>query len=295
MNSEFSVENSEYYDLLKEASLKLIQLSKNDSLKDELLCKAPPVLWFGNLRESKERFLTIGANPSRKEFLNMSKKEAQTNLKKGLPLNYLKNGSIRLLTLGDNQNWENITKDNALKDKIINSYNNYFCNNPYANWFGKRNPNKLSYNVEGLINAMGASFYNNKEMEYQGIHIDLIPYVTISDFSEIIREEKNKNIILNNWTKEFLIKIIKRINPKYILVFGISNFEHFEKIMNIKERSEKKSFQVFHNNKIKKADFWSFKFNETTVIGLSLNVGNPIGWTKHTLNELGVKIKETLK
>jgi len=60
------------HDILIEATNKLITLSLKKDWGNELLLKVPPVMWFGDSKCEKEKILTIGANPSRWEFLNQS-------------------------------------------------------------------------------------------------------------------------------------------------------------------------------------------------------------------------------
>ena len=59
-----------YIELLQKAINKQNELLLLKGWKDELLSLAPPVLWFGNSNNNKAKIITIGANPSRSEFLN---------------------------------------------------------------------------------------------------------------------------------------------------------------------------------------------------------------------------------
>ena len=56
--------------LLIEATKKLLSLRQHDDWAKELPRRAPPILWFGNARSQKPKILTIGANPSRWEYLD---------------------------------------------------------------------------------------------------------------------------------------------------------------------------------------------------------------------------------
>src|SRR5260370_30139991 len=58
--------------LLAEATRKLIELSNHPDWAVQLPARCPPVLWFGNAVTKKRKVLTLGANPSRKEFLTDS-------------------------------------------------------------------------------------------------------------------------------------------------------------------------------------------------------------------------------
>ena len=46
-----------YHDLLIEATEKLIDLSDKSEFKNEFLFRAPPLLWFGNNSNNKEKIL----------------------------------------------------------------------------------------------------------------------------------------------------------------------------------------------------------------------------------------------
>ncbi|MFO8022047.1 MAG: hypothetical protein R6U65_06250, partial [Perlabentimonas sp.] len=207
-----------YLNLLVEATEKLIELGKIEEFKNELLTEAPPVLWFGDNSVAKRKIVTIGANPSREEFLSESKFKAQERLISGKRLQYLKNPSNRFKHLGTDQEWSSILKDRSLQEEIIISYNNYFKRNPYK-WFGNKvRGDNLSYNVEGFINSLDASYYDGIK-KYQCLHLDLMPFPTISDFTSLLKESE-EHVFKNEWSKKFLDKLIKEIDPKTIVVFG---------------------------------------------------------------------------
>ena len=56
-------------ELLVKALKKQHELFKIDYWASELLEFSPPVLWFGDSNK-KEKIVTVGANPSRREFLD---------------------------------------------------------------------------------------------------------------------------------------------------------------------------------------------------------------------------------
>ncbi len=151
-------------DLLHQAISKQQELHNDPRWNVELLPFAPPVLWFGDLKSNLPKTVTIGANPSRKEFL----KNAEAN-----PNNYQNYfvGKLPRFHVFENPIYElNIIGDEILNE-IINSYNNYFANSPYRTWFGKPNGGK----VEALMNGLNGSFFNDN-MTNRGIHIDLFPF-----------------------------------------------------------------------------------------------------------------------
>ena len=109
----------------------------------------PPIVWFGDTESEKPKVVTIGVNPSDREFCDG----------KG---NLLSKSRINLSL--------NIAQ-------LENSYNKYFNNNPYANWFGKKGK------VEGFLNGMQASYYGKGKR--QAIHIDLFPFATNPTYTRI--------------------------------------------------------------------------------------------------------------
>lgn len=63
--SEFRVNKD--IELLKGALTKQRELREKDYWRNEILGLSPPVLWFGDSNK-KELLITVGANPSRREF-----------------------------------------------------------------------------------------------------------------------------------------------------------------------------------------------------------------------------------
>lgn len=99
---------------------------------------AIPVCWFGDLDSSKPKILTIGANPSRKEFIQYKGAHRFNNV---MPLSTL--------------------------NAIIDSYNSYFRINPYTKWFNRINP---------LLQEFDASYYDTHRSI--AIHLDVNPIPT---------------------------------------------------------------------------------------------------------------------
>jgi hypothetical protein len=234
--------------------------------------------------------VTIGANPSREEFLSENKFKALERIYKNEPLRYLSGPEIRFKTLNAVQDWNHILHDVKLRDEIIDSYNQYFNRNPYK-WFGKRAAGAdLAYNVEGFINGLEASFFEGNQ-KYQGIHIDLMPFPTIQDFKDIMSETE-KHIFRNNWAKRFLEKLIGEMSPRMMLVFGKTNLQYLQRFLEIPDIGKMHHFSaVTENGQTSKADYWSFRYKHLPVIGLSVNLGNPIGFSKKTLLEFGEAVK----
>ena len=141
--------------ILVKATKLLIELDTNPNYKNELLAKAPPVLWFGNSNSSKPKIVTIGANPSRSEFLDKSFKKDSPPIKSVYEKKYLAHN--RFYHLSKEESYESIINSKNLQEKILSSYNNYFNQNPYTKWFGSNSDKP--YSVEGVLRGMGASYY----------------------------------------------------------------------------------------------------------------------------------------
>lgn len=265
--------------LLRKAILTQNQLNKIVGWKDELLHLAPPVLWFGTTNNSKPKIITLGANPSRSEFLDGN----NTTLKniKIVDVPYLNRANQRFYTFKKNEVYDE--NDVTKLDKIIESYNNYFTNNPYKKWFGDKNGGK----VEALVNGFNGSFYDAANK--QAIHLDLFPFATLRDYS-LIKHLPQNDLFKNGWAQTFLLELINFINTEVILVFGISNFNIFNElfkddIIKIKSGTFKNSkgnnHTTYHINEFKK-----FK-----LVGLTINVGNPMGFSREDLKNLSKQIK----
>lgn len=259
--------------LLRNAILKQNQLFTDPYWATELLPFAPPVLWFGDLRSDLPKIVTIGANPSRREFL------PSANANQNVYNNYLVGQNARFYV--SNIQFTNLPYiSNQILDQIIKSYNDYFSVNPYRTWFGSNDGGK----VEAFINGLGASFYNNN-YDYRGIHIDLFPFATMSDYRSIFNL-CNNSLFQTNWAQNFLIDLIKRISPEKLIIFGISNYRSILNIFN-KHNVTPRQFSV--GTKICDVYYNSIGVNQP-LIGLRINLGNPIGWSRQELIQLGNSI-----
>jgi hypothetical protein len=265
-------------EILVKATKLLIQLDTNPAYKNELLAKAPPVLWFGNSQSNKPKIVTIGANPSRSEFLDKNFKKDSPKKKSEYEKKYLPHK--RFYHLSENESYESIIKSKILQDKITSSYNHYFYQNPYTKWFGSNKD--TSYSVEGVLRGMGASYYDN-DSKYSAIHIDLFPYPTISDYTKI-KSPIDTDILKQPTNQEVFQSILEFLNPKFILIFGITNLKTFAKLYSI-DLSNPTKF----TNKKASCNLWKISYQNWKGIGLSVNLGNPRGfdacWSKRTRKE----------
>lgn len=272
------------HDILIESIKKLISLHQIEDWDNELLLKAPPVLWFGNSKSQKKKILTIGANPSRWEFLNQSEMKSCT-----IPYqsSFYENKYLfnkRFYHLTKKETFNSVLSDAELRNKIINSYDKYFSGNPYK-WFGL-NKND-SYNVEGVLRGLGASYFDN-DSEYRACHIDIFPFATISDFNRI-KKITERDVLENNWAKNLVDEILDYFKPKKILIFGRTNFNYFAEYFDINKPNDV-NFQVQNNGK-GKCVVWKTNYNNYKIIGVSVNLGNPKGFDASGLRELGNYLK----
>lgn len=270
---------------------KLLRLREIAEWQKELLPLAPPVLWFGDTTSDSPKVLTLGANPSRKEFLYDHKTKAIEKLQTQNLFSYLKGRDKRFFHFEKESDLVGVQSDLALQKKIIDSYNSYFRTTPY-NWFGKKDINgNGSYNVEGFLNGLDASYYGHRK--FQAIHIDLLPYPTLSDFNDI-SGLCEKDIFTDNWGENVLYELIDMLKPKYLIIFGRNNLNYFRSLFTL-DIGQLGTFESqTGNNNMSKCSYWSFDFNCIPTIGLSVNLGNPKGFDKKTLNLLGKKIKNEM-
>jgi len=259
--------------LLRNAILKQNQLFTDPHWATELLPFAPPVLWFGDLRSDVPKIVTIGANPSRREFL------PSANANQNVYNNYLVGHKARFYV--SNIPFTNLPNvSNQLLDQIIVSYNNYYSVNPYRTWFGSNAGGK----VEAFMNGLGVSFYSNN-YNYRGIHIDLFPFATMSNYTSIINL-CNKSLFNTNWAQNFLLSLMQRIKPEKLIIFGISNYRSILRIFNILDVVPR---QI--NVGTKTCDvYYNVIGGNLPIIGLFINLGNPIGWSRQELIQLGNSI-----
>ena len=259
--------------ILEKVTEKLLSIRHKKEWEKELLPLAPPVLWFGNKNTKKKIILTLGANPSRREFLEDNKKQVIKRLVNTNTLNYLDNNKKRFFHFRTKSELLKCVKDENLQNEIIKSYNNYFMTG------------------NNYLNGMDASYFGTKEL--QALHIDLFPFATISDFTSI-KELCEKDLFSSNWAKDILVELIQLIRPVCIIIFGKSNYRYFSKIFCL----DKKTPELFRinkpDNKYCKCNYWVFEFNKIPTCGLSVNLGNPRGFDKKQLNLLGTTISKKI-
>ena len=256
--------------ILRNATEKLIELTRSNEWESELISHAPPILWFGNMRVNKNRILTIAANPSRLEVLH----------KNGIP-------RARVRILRDHETYLDIIKNDNLVEEIIESYNSYFRNDPY-NWFGTR---EAPFNVECFIRGMNSSFYDINGYNYASLHIDLFPFPTRSKYRKLSKIVK-RDLFKNAWARKILFSLVDIVDPIHIVVFGRANVQAlFTELLETDEAYLTEKF----NPTPGKTGYYSLNKittdrKEYKCYCVSTNLGNPKPFNKDELKLFGYTV-----
>jgi hypothetical protein len=274
--------------LLLEATTKLIELRQQIQWQDELPSRCPPILWFGNACTAKPRVLTIGANPSRREYLHDTSRTASQKVQQtgdDSLLRYRESPDNRFRLLNKGETLADILTNQTLQADIITGYNAYFSRNPYT-WFGHSKSD--SYNVEGFLRGFGATYFDQVDTAFRAIHIDLFPFATLKDFNAL-QHLANKDLFSNEWAQRIVISLIRFLAPTVLLIFGRTNFHYFASYI---DRSLTQH-HWYRDNSRQYCLGTGVRFN-IPVIGLSTNLGNPKGFTKASLRQYGEYIRQQI-
>jgi hypothetical protein len=272
--------------LLKDAAAKLLKLRQDPEWKKELLLRCPPILWFGDIYAKKTEVVTLGANPSRREYIADTPKQALEKMQRTgdeSQIRYLeppKQNRFRVLRGTETIN--DILTNDALQTEIISGYNSYFKTRPFKEWFGRDKSD--SYAVEGFLRGFGASYYGLAE--YQAIHIDLFPFATVRNFTKL-RDLTNRDLFKNGWAKSLIEQLLSILSPHIVLVFGKTNVNLYGQYIDL-------SFKRAVPYKYEKGEYCISKMPNKTVIGLSTNLGNPIGFSANDLNSYGKQVRKNI-
>lgn len=223
--------------------------------------KTIPIEWFGNkplYENSKIRIVTVGLNPSGKEFRNNNEEQFKTDLR---------------------------FPDYKGNDTLNTAYNNYFENNPYS-WFKS---------FECILNGLDASYYSEKGMPNRVLHTDICsPWATDPTWSKLPNQEK-KNLMENEHGFEQWKQLIRQLKPDIIL-FSIPN-KYIEKLGLEKELCQFDKITTTENGKRRKQDVYIKQgvYGESLAIfGRTWNV--PFGALgKNQKKDLGRKIKKLIE
>lgn len=272
--------------LLLKATEKLIELRQNPFWAMELPPRCPPILWFGNKQSAKPKVLTLGANPSRQEYLADSSAQALNKVEATGDHSqciYLEEPNNRFYLLPDGLPLSAILTSEAHQRAILRAYSTYFDRNPYARWFGM---DKLdSYNVEGFLRGLGASYYSGDHTDYQAIHIDLFPFATLSDFKQL-REPSERVLFDSGWAQNLVLALVALFEPVALVIFGKTNFSYFGIYID-------SAVRYFPQARYLRGKYYLGESTKTNcpIIGLSTNLGNPVGFSAASLRAYGEHIR----
>jgi hypothetical protein len=272
------------HSLLENATRKLLELRSQPDWRHELPSRCPPILWFGNARATKPLIVTVGANPSRQEYLADARSTAIDKVRSTgneSMLSWLEPPLNRFRLLKRTESLDDLLTSEVLRHDIIEGYNRYFARNPYSRWFGQR---VAPYNVEAFLQGAGASYYDGHPARFQAVHIDLFPFATLDDFKSLQRQTE-RDLFRTRWAQGFMLELLTLLQPRALVIFGKTNFELFGK---------------YHDARARQFDWTQhgagrFCYGRTSasdslVIGLSTNLGNPIGFDKQGLREFGARV-----
>lgn len=273
------------HELLILATTKLLALRQHLHWQLELPSRCPPILWFGNLQSVKPIVLTLGANPSRQEYLRDSsevawKKVQQTGDESLLV--YLEPPANRFRLLTRDEKLNDVCENEQLRTDIIEGYNTYFSRNPYTRWFGQ--PKSDPYNVEGFLRGFGASYYDHQNTPFRAIHIDLFPFTTLRDFVTI-QHLADADVFRPGWAQHFITALVKLLAPTALIVFGRTNYLYFARYLDptlgkpVWQRYEQGAYCTGHIVPL-----------AVPIIGLSTNLGNPKGFNRISLRQFGAHV-----
>ena len=273
--------------MLLDATRKLIELHDDLKWATQLPARCPPVLWFGNTTSSKPRVLTLGANPSRREFLSDSSALAVEKVRQTGDqslLSYLEPPHNRFRLLSGSERLVDILRSEELQKQILISYNAYFTANPYQKWFGHNRDD--SYNVEGFLRGFGASYYDGNAVLQQAIHIDLFPFATLDDFGSL-KQMANVAFFADGWAQRLVGRLVEFLSPTVLVLFGRTNCKHFG--LYIDQSVSSSPWQPFASGKYFVGRSKRF---DVPVVGLSTNLGNPIGFSASDLRAYGKHLRQ---
>ncbi|MFB1081915.1 hypothetical protein [Jeotgalibacillus sp. JSM ZJ347] len=172
---------------------------------EQVMGRSIPIVWFG--RRSSGGLVTIGTNPSSKEFiasdgsLLAAEKSRFFVREEGVSLVQYQNSEPSLI-------------------ETIQHYQTYFERDTvYSSWFGKKGGAKL----EGFLNGMDYSFYKETELQ-TAVHIDFFPIPTLKQMGTIRGRE---DVMDSADIKSLLTETINFLAPGKILILGKEHCERF--------------------------------------------------------------------
>ena len=152
-----------------------------------------PIKWFGDRKaydKSNLKVVTVGLNPSDKEFRERGGQSFSTELR--------------------------FPHYQANKPKtLISALNAYFKTNPYK-WFNA---------FEHILNGMNASYYDKDEFPCRALHTDICSsWATDPTWSKLPKKEREKLYNDKDYGHPFWIKLIAKLKPDIIVASIARNY-----------------------------------------------------------------------
>ncbi len=156
------------------------RLESPDIAKAGVIQWGSPVPAFGELESSQ--IATLGLNPSNREFVDITGNE--------LIGPFRRFQTLRSLGL---KHWSDATSNHL--HLIEESCTNYFLRNPYDAWFKE---------LDSLLGGLASYYYANSTRP--ACHLDVIPYATLSKWTELSALQRSKLIEIAGDTLGLLLR-----------------------------------------------------------------------------------------
>jgi len=161
-----------------------------------------PIIWFGDIKaylKSEIKTVTVALNPSWHEFSSNSKK---------LSLSYQR-------FLGADSLLSKTKLNDSDKERLISIYSNYFCEDPYYDWF-------RCYDTKcmGFVSKYGyeVSYGYNCKPHNTAIHIDYYSALPTDPVYSKLKDDSNCIETYNKLPNKDLFKeLLGVLNPNVIL------------------------------------------------------------------------------
>ena len=263
-------------ELLREAVEKQEMLRADPSWSMELIDRALPVLWFGNSRSGRPKIVTLAANPSRWEYLQ----------KPLDPRRLREDPKNRLYVLREGIGEKPVTTEEL--DRAMDHFDGYFEKKPYKTWFGDKNGGK----VEALVAGLNGSFYG-VSAKRSGIHIDMFPFATVSDFGAI-SSIAAQDLFADRWAHRLMDRLLMLLQPEVVLVTGGTNLYHvrtyFPDLAVWQAPMKSPTFDKYSTM----VTLGRLCNHDTPVIAISENLGNT-NWNGPSIRLLGEWISQQIQ
>lgn len=172
-----------------------IQSNSSDLLYKVVVPGSIPILWFGDLEcyaNSEKRVVTIGINPSRREFGHIHNNVFTSDLTLRFPIS--KSSTVPNL------------------DNYICAMSQYFRNNPLLQWFW---PNEIALNACGSTYGGGkVKPYKNAVFSNVGLHIDVVSPLATKPWGYLNSVEQKELI---RRFKDVFIRLVKALDPDILI------------------------------------------------------------------------------